>query len=346
PRTLQVALNDGGDETVTFDNCIVATGSATRLLPGTTLSDRVVTYEEQILTDELPRSVIIAGAGAIGVEFAYVLANYGVDVTIVEFIDRMVPLEDAEVSAELAKRYKRLGVNVLTSTRVDAIDDSGDTVKVTVTRGDQQEVLRADKVLQAIGFAPNVEGYGLATIGVTLTDRGAIEIDGRMRTNVPGLFAIGDVTAKLMLAHAAEAMGIVAAETIGGAETTEIDYVMVPRATYCQPQIASFGYTEAQARELGHDLKVAKFPFTANGKAHGLGDSGGFVKIVADKEYGELLGAHLIGPDVTELLPVLTLAQMWDLTATEVARNIFAHPTLSEAVKEAIHGIAGHMINF
>jgi len=345
-HTLKVALGSGGEDEVTFDNCIVATGSQTRLLPGTELSERVVTYEEQIMTDALPGSIIIAGAGAIGVEFAYVLANYGVDVTIVEYLDRLVPLEDEEVSAELARRYKKLGVKALTSTRVDAIDDSGGSVRVTVTRGDKQETLEADKVLQAIGFSPRVEGYGLDAAGVELTDRGAIAIDGLMRTNVDSIYAIGDVTAKLMLAHNAEAMGIVAAEAIAGVETMEIAYVMVPRATYCQPQIASFGYTEAQARELGRDIKVAKFPFAANGKAHGLGESGGFVKIVADAEYGEFLGAHLVGPDVVELLPELTLAQKWDLTAAEVARNIHAHPTLSEAVKEAVHGIAGHMINF
>ncbi|MEJ7630017.1 MAG: dihydrolipoyl dehydrogenase [Nocardioidaceae bacterium] len=345
-KSMTVALSSGGEEKLTFDSCIVATGATTRLLPGTSLSDRVVTYEEQIMTPELPGSVIIAGAGAIGVEFAYVLANYDVDVTVVEFLDRMVPLEDPEVSKELARRYKQLGVTVHTSTRVDAIDDSGERVKVTVTKGDKQQTLEADKVMQAIGFAPRTEGYGLENTGVALTERGAIDIDGFMRTNVDGIFAIGDVTAKLMLAHAAEAMGVVAAETIAGAETMEIDYVMVPRATYCQPQIASFGYTEEQAKERGHETKVAKFPFMANGKAHGLGDAGGFVKIVADAEYGELLGAHLIGPDVTELLPELTLAQRWDLTATEASRNIHAHPTLGEALQEAIHGVAGHMINF
>jgi dihydrolipoamide dehydrogenase len=345
-HTLKVALGSGGEDEVTFDNCIIATGSQTRLLPGTELSERVVTYEEQIMTDALPGSIIIAGAGAIGVEFAYVMANYGVDVTIVEYLDRLVPLEDEEVSAELARQYKKLGVKILTSTRVDSIDDSGDSVTVTVTRGDKQETLKADKVLQAIGFSPRVEGYGLDAAGVELTDRGAVAIDGLMRTNVDSIYAIGDVTAKLMLAHNAEAMGIVAAEAIAGVETMEIDYVMVPRATYCQPQIASFGYTEVQARELGREIKVAKFPFAANGKAHGLGESGGFVKIVADAEYGEFLGAHLVGPDVVELLPELTLAQQWDLTAAEVSRNIHAHPTLSEAVKEAVHGIAGHMINF
>ncbi|MEY2245380.1 dihydrolipoyl dehydrogenase [Streptomyces sp. SAS_267] len=344
-HTLDVALTDGGTETVTFDHCVIAAGATTKLLPGTSLSERVVTYEEQILSDTLPDSIVIAGAGAIGVEFAYVLHNYGVQVTLVEFLDRIVPLEDEEVSAELARRYKRLGINVLTSTRVEAIDDSGDRVKVMVTTGGQRQTLEAGKVLQAIGFQPRVQGYGLENTGVKLTDRGAIDIDGRCRTSVPHIYAIGDVTAKLMLAHAAESMGIVATETIADAETMELDYVMIPRATYCQPQIASFGWTEAQARERGFDVKVAKFPFTANGKAHGLGETAGFVKILSDARYGELLGAHLIGPEVTELLPELTLAQQWDLTVHEVARNVHGHPTLGEAVKEAIHGLAGHMIN-
>jgi dihydrolipoamide dehydrogenase len=291
--------------------------------------------------------MLIAGAGAIGVEFAYVLASYGVEVTLVEFLDRVLPLEDEEVSAELAKRYAKLGVRVLTSTRVDAIDDDGaGPIKVTVTREGRQEVLETDKVLQAIGFAPRVEGYGLETTGVALTDRGAIAIDDRMRTSVPHIYAIGDVTAKLLLAHVAEAQGVVAAETIAGAETMELDYVMMPRATFCQPQVASFGWTEAQARANGHDVRVAKFPFTANGKAQGIGDPTGFVKLISDATYGELLGGHLIGPDVTELLPELTLAQRWELTSTELARNVHAHPTLSEALQEAIHGLEGHMINF
>jgi len=337
---------DVNGEAVTFGHCIIAAGATTKLLPGTSLSERVVTYEEQILSRDLPGSVIIAGAGAIGVEFAYILHNYGVQVTIVEFLDRMVPLEDAEVSKELARRYKKLGIEVLTSTKVESIDDSADgKVTVKVSANGTSRTLEADKVLQAIGFQPRVTGYGLENTGVELTERGAIAVDGRCRTSVPHIFAIGDVTAKLMLAHAAESMGIVAAETIGGAETMELDYQMIPRATYCQPQVASFGWTEAQARELGYDVQVAKFPFTANGKAHGLADPGGFVKIISDAKYGELLGAHLIGPDVTELLPELTLAQQWDLTVHEVARNVHAHPTLGEAVKEAIHGLAGHMIN-
>ncbi|EHK85082.1 dihydrolipoyl dehydrogenase [Saccharomonospora azurea] len=343
-KSLQVETADGV-ETVTFDHCIIATGASPKLLPGTSVSDRVVTYEQQILSADLPESIVICGAGAIGVEFGYVLHNYGVKVTIVEFMDRMVPAEDEEVSAELARRYRRLGIDVLTSTRVESIDESGEKVRVTVSKDGEQQVLEADKVLQAMGFAPNVEGYGLENTGVALTERGAIDVDGRCRTNVPHIFAIGDVTAKLMLAHAAESMAMVAAETIADVETMELDYRMIPRATYCQPQVASFGLTEEQARSEGYDVQVSKFPFTANGKAHGLADPVGFVKIVSDAKYGELLGGHLIGPDVTELLPELTLAQQWDLTVHEVARNVHAHPTLGEAVKEAIHGLAGHMIN-
>jgi dihydrolipoamide dehydrogenase len=344
-NTLSVRQDDGGQRSVAFEHCIVAAGATTRLLPGTSLSERVVTYEEQILSEDLPGSILIAGAGAIGVEFAYVLRNYGVDVTLVEFLDRVLPLEDEEVSAELARRYKRAGIKLLTSTKVESIDDSGEKVSVVVSKDGQQQTLEVDKVLQAIGFAPRVEGYGLDKTGVQLTDRGAIAIDGFMRTNVESIYAIGDVTGKLLLAHVAEAMGVIAAETIAGAETMELDYVMMPRATYCQPQVASFGWTEAQARERGHDVRVAKFPFMANGKAHGLGDTTGFVKLLSDAEHGELLGAHLIGPDVTELLPELTLAQQWDLTSKELARNVHAHPTLSEAVKEALHGLEGHMIN-
>ncbi|HMV46524.1 MAG TPA: dihydrolipoyl dehydrogenase [Blastocatellia bacterium] len=346
-NTFNVALNKGGNETVKFKHCIIAAGATTRLIPGSKLSERVVTYEEQIMEDKLPKSIIIAGAGAIGVEFAYVMNNYGVDVTIVEFLDRVVPLEDEDVSKELAKQYSKAGVKLLTSTRVEKIEDTGANVRVTVSDKDgKQQTLEADKVMQAIGFKPRTEGYGLENTGVKLTDRGAIDINEKMQTNVPHIYAIGDVTAKLMLAHVAEAMGVIAAENIKGEHTITLEFDMMPRATYCQPQIASFGYTEKQARERGYEVNVAKFPFTANGKAHGLGDATGFVKLISDKKYGEMLGAHMIGPDVTELLPELTLARYAELTPEEIARNVHAHPTLSEAIKEAAHGLGGHMINF
>jgi dihydrolipoamide dehydrogenase len=343
--SMDVELNDGEIRSVTFDHLVIATGATTRMLPGVEVSENVVTYEEQILDENLPGSIIIAGSGAIGVEFAYVMANFGVEVTIVEFLDRMVPTEDEEVSKELLKHYKKLGVTVLLSTKVEGVEDTGSGVKVTVSKDGDEQVLEADKLLSAIGFAPRVEGFGLDAAGVELTDRGAIEIDEYCRTTVENVYAIGDCTAKLMLAHVAEAQGIVAAEHLAGADTMPVEYDFVPRATYCHPQIGSFGYSESQAKEKGYEVTTAKFPFSANGKAMGLGDGVGFVKVVADAEHKEIIGAHLIGPDVTELLPVLTLAQKWDLTADEVSRNVFAHPTLSEAVKEAVEGIAGHMIN-
>jgi dihydrolipoamide dehydrogenase len=347
-NTISVELNDdGGTEEVTFDNAIIATGSSTRLVPGTSLSENVVTYEKLILTRELPKSIVIAGAGAIGMEFGYVMKNYGVDVTIVEFLPRALPNEDADSSKEIEKAFKKLGVKILTGTKVESITDNGSEVTVSVSKDGKSEDLTAEKVLQAIGFAPNVEGYGLDKAGVGLTDRKAIGITDYMQTSVPHIYAIGDVTGKLMLAHVAEAMGVVAAETIAGAETLALgDYRMLPRATFCQPNVASFGLTEEQARDEGYDVVVAKFPFTANAKAHGVGDPSGFVKLIADAKYGELIGGHLVGHDVSELLPELTLAQKWDLTANELARNVHTHPTMSEALQECFHGLIGHMINF
>ncbi|MFC4243675.1 dihydrolipoyl dehydrogenase [Gryllotalpicola reticulitermitis] len=347
--TIEIAKSDGGTEIVSFNNAIIATGSTVRLLPGVQLSDNVVTYESQILNRELPKSIVIVGAGAIGMEFGYVLKNYGVDVTIIEFLPRALPNEDPDVSKEIQKQYRKLGVDIKVDTKVETVVDNGDSVTVTYSgnKDGVQGSITADRVLMSIGFAPNVSGFGLESTGVQLTERGAIAIDDNMRTNVPNIYAIGDVTAKLQLAHVAEAQGVVAAETIGGAETMTLgDYRMMPRATFCQPQVASFGLTEEQAKAEGRDVVVAQFPFTANGKAHGLADPTGFVKVIADKEHLELLGAHLIGPDVSELLPELTLAQKWDLGAFELARNVHTHPTLSEALQEAFHGLTGHMINF
>ncbi|GAB2502222.1 Dihydrolipoyl dehydrogenase [Corynebacterium atrinae] len=347
-----IEISDGKDagKTLTFDDCIIATGSVVRSLPGVEIGGNVVSYEEQILDEKLPESMVIVGAGAIGMEFAYVLANYGVDITIVEFMDRVLPNEDADVSKEIAKQYKKLGVKLLTGYKTTAVRDNGDVVEVDVESkdGSKSDTLAVDRVLVSIGFAPRVEGFGLENTGVELTDRGAIAIDDQMRTNVKNIYAIGDVTAKLQLAHVAEAQGVVAAEVIAGAETMELgDYMMMPRATFCNPQVASFGYTEAQAREkfADREIKVATFPFSANGKAQGLAETAGFVKVVADAEFGELLGAHMVGAGVSELLPELTLAQRFDLTAEEIGRNVHTHPTLSEAMKEAVEGIQGHMIN-
>jgi dihydrolipoamide dehydrogenase len=351
PHTIAVSTGTG-TSTVEFEHAIIATGSTTKLLAGTALSTNVVTYEQQIMTSELPGSILIVGAGAIGMEFAYVLTNYGVDVTVVEYLDRVLPNEDADVSALLRKQYAKLGVAIKTSTAVTEMNDDGSKVTVTLTdnASARTETIVVDKVMQSVGFSPRVDGYGLDATGVALTAAGAIDISDRMQTSVPHLYAIGDVTAKLQLAHVAEAQAIVAAEAIAGHDPEPItDYRMMPRATFCQPQVASFGLTEEQAAkdaaDRGSSIRTATFPFTANGKAHGLGEPVGFVKLIADDEYGELLGAHLIGPDVSELLPELTLAQRWDLTVYELAQNVHTHPTLSEALQEAIHGLAGQMIN-
>lgn len=353
-HTIEITEGSDAGKTITFDHCIIATGSVVRSLPGVTIGGNVVSYEEQILDSNKPESMIIIGAGAIGMEFAYVLANYGVDVTIVEFMDRVLPNEDKDVSREIAKQYKKLGVTLKTKHKTTAVRDLGEgkgvEVDIESADGKKSATLKADRVMVSIGFAPRTEGFGLENTGVELTERGAIAIDDHMRTNVEHIFAIGDVTAKLQLAHVAEAQGVVAAEVIAGAETELLgDYMMMPRATFCNPQVASFGYTEEQAKakanETGREVKVATFPYSANGKAQGLGEAVGFVKVVADAEFGELLGAHMVGPDVSELLPELTLAQRFDLTTGEIARNVHTHPTLSEAIKEAVEGIEGHMIN-
>ena len=345
---VDVKDKDGKTSSYTCDNLIIATGAKTRLLPGHARSaSNVVTYEEQILDRPAAR-----------LDHHRRLRRDRRRVRLRDEElrrrrhDRRVPRPDGAHRGR--RRLQGAAQAVQEAGREGAALDQGrgrSTTPATRSRSPSaqrrqgREILEADKVLQAIGFAPRVEGYGLDKAGVELTDRGAIAIDARGRTNVEGVYAIGDVTGKLMLAHTAEAMGVVAAETIAGAETIEIDFDMIPRATFCQPQIASFGYSEAQAKEKGYDVKVAQFPFSANGKARGMAEGVGFVKIVADAEHNEIVGAHLIGPEVTELLPALTLAQQWDLTADEVARNVFAHPTLSEAMKEAVEGIAGHMIN-
>ncbi|KAA3655883.1 MAG: dihydrolipoyl dehydrogenase [Chloroflexi bacterium] len=342
-NTIQVALNDGGEQTISAKNIIIATGARPRQLPGIEFDgERIISYEHAILSNKLPKKFIIIGGGVIGVEFAYMWANYGVDITIVEMLPSLLPNEEPEVSKVLEKAYKKLGVKVHTNTRVEKVEKTETGVTVDIGNG---QVLEADQVMLAINFQPNVENIGLEAAGVQLTEQGAIAIDKLMRTNVPHIYAIGDVATEYRLAHIATAMGIVAAETIGNFPTVELDFHMMPRATYCVPQVASFGYTEAQAKEAGYEVKIGQFPFQANGKALGLGERDGFVKIITDAKYGEILGAHMVGPDVTELLPELTLAHNQELTIEEIARNVHAHPTLSETLMEAAHGAQGHPIH-
>jgi dihydrolipoamide dehydrogenase len=331
---------------LTAKNILVATGASAAVPAAWKVNgEKVVTYLEAILQDKLPKSVVIIGSGAIGVEFATVWSSYGVDVTIVEMLPRLVPLEDEEVSAELKKAFDKRGIKSLVGHKVESVEATGTGVRVKVSAEGKETLLEADQALVAIGFRPNSKGLGLEEVGVKVGERGFVEINEKMQTSVPNIYAIGDVTGKLMLAHVGSAMGIVAVETMAGVETVALNYEMMPRATYCQPQIASFGLTEAQAKERGYTVKVGKFPFQANGKALGLGDYAGWVKIVMDEKYGEILGAHMIGPEVTELLPELTLAHMMELTPHEIARNVHAHPTLSEALMEAAHAASGQAIH-
>jgi dihydrolipoamide dehydrogenase len=344
--TVVVTDKDGNQSELKTKNIVVATGASVAVPPGWQIDgEKVVTYLEAILQEKLPKSVVIIGAGAIGVEFATVWNSYGVDVTIVEMLPRLVPLEDEEVGEELGKAFKRRKINYLVGTRVQSLQATEGGVQVKVASEKGEQTLEAEQALVAIGFRPNGGGLGLEEVGVKLSERGAVEIDERMATNIPGIWAIGDGTAKLMLAHVGSAQGIVCAENIAGVETVTLNYEMMPRATYCQPQVASFGMTEAQAKERGYEVKVGRFPFQPNGKALGLGETTGWVKILTYAKYGEILGAHLIWPEVTELLPELTLAQMMELTPAEIARNMHAHPTLSEVLMEAAHGASGHAIH-
>ena len=342
-KSLSIALNDGGEKTLNAHNIIIATGARPRALPGVDFDGmEIISYVGCITSDTLPEKLIIIGGGAIGVEFAYIWANYGVEVTILEMLPHLLPNEDPEISLVLEKAYKKLGVKFHTNTRVEAVEKLESGLKVELQDGSSIE---ADQVLVAINFQPNVENLGLDIAGVQLTERGNIAIDEQMRTNIPNIYAIGDVATDYRLAHIASAMGLVAAETIAGHDTVELDYKMMPRCTYSVPQVASFGYTETQAKDAGYEVKVGRFPFQANGKALGMGERDGFIKIIADAKYGEILGAHMVGPDVTELLPELTLAHNAELTAEEIARNVHAHPTLSEALMEAAHGVEGEPIH-
>ena len=337
--------------TVTANNIILATGARARDLPGAVADGkRIMQYRDAIRLQEQPKSLIIVGGGAISMELGYFYQAYGTQVTIVEMLDQLLPLEDAEVAAEVTKVFKKKGFALYTSTRTEKFDvtDSGVSVTIKNLKSDKIETIQAERVLISIGISPNTEELGLEQAGVKLGKGNFIEIDANMRTNVPNIYAIGDCTGKLALAHVASAMALVAAETIAGVETLPIPtekYTYMPRCTYCKPEVASFGLTEAQAKAAGHEIKVGKFPFMPNGKAQAMEVKEGFVKIITDAKYGEILGAHLVGPDVTELLPELSLAQFMEITPAEIARNVHAHPTLSEVIMEAAHAVEGHAIH-
>ena len=326
-------------------NIVISTGARPRsIAPLPIDGEKIITSRESITLSDLPKSIIIVGGGAIGVEFAYIYRMYGVDVTIVEMLPRLVPNEDEDISAQLERSFKRENINVMTGAGVIGSDTSGSGVKVTVDKDGTQEVLECDKVLVAIGVQPNVEDLGLETIGIA-SDRSGIIVDDRMATNVPGIYAIGDVNGKMPLAHVASAQALVAVEDIAGLETQALDYAYMPRATYCHPQIASFGLTETQAREQGKDINVGTFNVQANGKAAALGENSGLVKLVVDAKYGEILGGHMIGPEVTELLGELSMTRILEGTVLELGWAVHSHPSLSEMLKEAALGAQGRTIH-
>ena len=339
-----VEVSPQGDR-LNAKNIIIATGARPRSIPSLPVDgERVITSRESIVLRDLPESMVIVGGGAIGVEFAYVYKMYGVDVTVVELLPRLVPNEDEEISRQLERSFSRHGINVMTGAGVSGVVPTGGGVSVTVEQNGVEHTIECGKVLVAVGIQPNTEGLGLERIGVA-TDRGYITIDDRMATNVPGVFAIGDVTGKLALAHAASAQAVTAAEAIAGEETQPLDYTYMPKATYCQPQVASFGLTEEQAVAQGHEVKVGRMNVLANGKALAMGETEGMVKLVMDAHYGELLGAHLIGPEVTELLGELSLTRLLEGTSLELGWAVHAHPSISEMVKEAALGAEGRAIH-
>ncbi len=326
---------------------VIATGARPRILPGIEVDrERILTSTEAMLLPEPPESLIIIGAGAIGVEFAYFYNAFGTAVTLVEMMPRIVPNEDEEISRELERHFKKEGIQILTSTKVLSAKRKGKGVVVTVEKADKtQQTLTATMALNAIGVQGNVENLGLERLGVHV-ERSFIKVDPHLRTNVPGIYAIGDVAGPPWLAHKASAEGIVCVEAIAGHTPQPVNYANIPACTYCQPQIASIGMTEQQAREAGYELKIGKFPFSASGKAWGIGEARGFVKLIFDARYGELLGAHMIGPEVTELIGELGLARNLEATARTLFRTVHAHPTLSEAIMEAAAVAYNEAVNF
>ncbi len=324
---------------------IISTGARPRTIPPLPVDGhKIITSRESIVLKDLPSSIVIVGGGAIGVEFAYIYKMYGVDVTIVEALPRLVPNEDEDISTQLERSFKRHRIEIMTGSSVIGADTSGSGIKVTVEKDGAQQMLDCDQVLVAIGIQPNVEDIGLETVGIA-TDRTGIVVDEKMATNVAGIYAIGDVNGKMPLAHVASAQAAIAVETIAGLETQSLDYVYMPRATYCMPQIASFGLTESEARAQGKDINVGVFNVQANGKALAMGEGSGLIKLVVDAKYGELLGGHMIGPEVTELLGELSMTRILEGTVLELGWAVHPHPSLSEVLKEAALGAQGRTIH-
>ena len=341
-KTIEIA---GSGQVVSTDSVIIATGARDREFPSLPVDREVViTSREALVLRDVPARVVIVGGGATGAEFAHIYRSYGAEVTIIELLPRLIPQEDEEISAQLERAFKKQGIAAMTGAGVQGIAVVDGKASVTVSNGGSESVIECDRVLVAVGVQGNVEGIGLDSVGVE-TERGFVAIDDDMKTNVPGIYAIGDVTGKMLLAHVASAQGVTVVESLAGLSPAKLDYGLMPRAIYCRPQVASFGLTEAQAREQGFAVKIGKFPFAASGKALALAEADGMVKLVVDAEVGEVLGAHMIGSEVTELLGELALTRLLEGTTAELGWLVHPHPTISEVVKEAALDAEGQAIH-
>ncbi len=342
---VEVKAADGTVKEYTAKNTILATGGRSRELPHIKQDGKkVIGYREAMTLPKQPKSMIVMGSGAIGVEFAYFYATMGTKVTIVEFMDNIVPVEDEDVSKQLNRSFKKIGIDILTKSSVEKIDSSGDLCKVTVKTEAGEKVLEAEIVLSAVGYTPNLEGIGLEEVGVKV-DKGRVVTNEFYKTNVAGVYAIGDIVGGQALAHVASAEGIICVEKIAGHHPEPLNYGNIPGCTYCSPEIASVGLSEKKAKEAGYEIKVGKFPFSASGKASASGAKDGFVKLVFDAKYGELLGAHMIGNNVTEMIAELVVARKLETTGMELIKAVHPHPTMSEAVMEAAADAYGEVIH-
>jgi len=344
-KNIEVTANDGQVTEYSADHIIIATGARSRELPNLKQDGKkIIGYREAMTLDKKPGSMVVVGSGAIGSEFAYFYNSIGTEVTLVEFMPNIVPLEDEEVSKQLARSFKKAGMTVITDSTVEAVDTSGEKCKVTIKTKKGEEIKEVDIVLSAVGIATNLEGIGLEETGIA-TDKGKVVVDDFYRTNVEGYYAIGDIVRGPALAHVASHEGITCVEKIAGKEVHPIDYGNIPACTYTVPEIASVGMTEKQAKDAGYEVKVGKFPFTASGKASAAGNKDGFVKVVFDAKYGEWLGASMIGDNVTEMIAEVVAARKLETTGEEIIKTVHPHPTMSEAVMEATAAAYGEVIH-
>jgi dihydrolipoamide dehydrogenase len=335
-KKLSVKDVEGKETEYSANHIIIATGARSRELPSLPQDGKkIIGYREAMTLDHQPKKMIVVGSGAIGIEFAYFYKAMGTDVTVVEFLPNIVPVEDVDISKQLERSFKKMGVKIKTSAEVTAVDTSGEGVKATVKTAKGEEILEADIVLSAVGIKTNIENIGLENVGIA-TDRDKILVNDYYQTNIPGYYAIGDVTPGQALAHVASAEGILCVEKIAGMHVEALDYGNIPGCTYCTPEIASVGLTEQQAKDAGHDIKVGKFPFSASGKAKASGNSDGFVKVIFDAKYGEWLGCHMIGAGVTDMIAEAVVARKLETTGHEILKAVHPHPTMSEAVMEAV----------